>query len=246
MPVHIRNILKMKGLSSLPIFSNSDDDFPDGTIVITNACNIVRNQVSFDFNKVIPMPGELDLPSGSMVEESIVYYLTNRCRTKTKNLKKPARDLINKLIVKEYGKERLDYMFKYIPDKLKKFNENRAEFYKKGAQYVENFKEYGEVNFENWCRNNWGTSWNVLDTGIIDDDTIAFDSAWNNPEPIIKRLSQMYPDVQIEHWWSSSGWIEEGYRKMLNGKEVESCIYEHECEEQAAIYRKCWGEDQNE
>jgi len=61
MPNNVKNIVKMKGILNLPLFVMED---------------VVK---CFDFNKIIPMPKSLDIESGSMTKECIMYYLTNRC-----------------------------------------------------------------------------------------------------------------------------------------------------------------------
>lgn len=61
MPNNVKNIVKMKGILNLPLFVMED------------------GVKCFDFNKIIPMPKSLDIESGSMTKECIMYYLTNRC-----------------------------------------------------------------------------------------------------------------------------------------------------------------------
>ncbi len=53
----------------------------------------------------------------------------------------------------------------------------------------------------NWNCENWGTKWNAYDCKQIDGG-VQFDTAWSAPRPVIEKLSQMFPDVKIEHLWA--------------------------------------------
>lgn len=52
-----------------------------------------------------------------------------------------------------------------------------------------------------WCKENWGTKWNAYDAIVKTKDdwkfVIHFQTAWNIPEPIIKKLFEKFPDVDI-------------------------------------------------
>lgn len=58
MPNHVRNIVKMKGITALPLFTEKEDY--DGKMV-----------PAFDFNKIIPMPESLNVESGSVEDTAI-------------------------------------------------------------------------------------------------------------------------------------------------------------------------------
>lgn len=47
-----------------------------------------------------------------------------------------------------------------------------------------------------WSRAHWGTKWNANHT-IVEDELceVAFDTAWQHPEPIIEELSRLLPHV---------------------------------------------------
>ena len=57
-----------------------------------------------------------------------------------------------------------------------------------------------------------------------------FETAWSNPEPIMLKLSEMYPEATIEHWWADEDMgSNDGYRVYRGGKIVEgdSVSYTH-------------------
>ena len=71
--------------------------------------------------------------------------------------------------------------------------------------------EYGFDNWYDWRNHNWGTKWDIRgDCGndIIDDDhcTFIFQTAWSPPEPIVKKLQEMFPKLQIY-----GGYVGEGF-----------------------------------
>jgi len=52
-----------------------------------------------------------------------------------------------------------------------------------------------------WCVDNWGTKWNAgkvirldLPSGQI---TLTFDTAWSPPTPVVKKLSELFPDLYL-------------------------------------------------
>ncbi|SHM90242.1 hypothetical protein [Ruminococcus flavefaciens] len=64
---------------------------------------------------------------------------------------------------------------------------------------------YGENNWYDWRIGNWGTKWNSY--GYTENTTfqggkIIFLTAWSAPHPILQKLSEMYPDVKMEHEWA--------------------------------------------
>lgn len=65
---------------------------------------------------------------------------------------------------------------------------------------------YGANNWMDWSRANWGTKWNAFRFGDDLDDhnpgRIAFVTANGAPHPILKKLSEMYPDIIMRHQWA--------------------------------------------
>ena len=63
------------------------------------------------------------------------------------------------------------------------------------------------------------------------------------PEPIMLKLSEMFPDIQIQHWWADEDMgCNTGYREYLNGA-VTYGDYNDNCSNDAyETYVECWGE----
>jgi len=51
----------------------------------------------------------------------------------------------------------------------------------------------------NWCVENWGTKWGMYEFSPIDRTSngiqVCFQSAWEPPLPIIKKMSEDYPEL---------------------------------------------------
>lgn len=73
-------------------------------------------------------------------------------------------------------------------------------------------------NWYDWHCGFWGTKWNSVDT-LIEEDWVAFDTAWSAPGPIFIALSKKYPKEKIRVYSD----YEDGFKTesvYLGGKEV--------------------------
>lgn len=121
----------------------------------------------------------------------------------------------------------------------------RKKMYEDGKTYVENLENYGYASWYDWCIANWDTKWNAYDNETEGTDCIKFSTAWANPEPVIRKLAEMYPGIKIEHWWADEDTGNNtGYRIFENGKEAEESVgyYENCSKEAYSCYELCWGE----
>lgn len=225
MPNYVKNIVKMPGIANLPLFHEEDDER------------------EFDFNKLIPMADELRIESGSMTERSIVYFLTERCTIPIRDLDQMKMEIVNELVTNMFHPNGWpEKVFDLIRQQMSSVtSEEQDNTYEAGRQYISNYEKYGFPTWYEWCNCNWGTKWNASSTIVLDADTIMFDTAWSNPEPVILKLAEMYPDAVIEHWWADEDMGRNtGHRIIRNGEEqVEYFDYDHDA---YAIYQKCWGD----
>lgn len=85
--------------------------------------------------------------------------------------------------------------------------EQIVEIYKELGETPKKEKPYDGFNsggYE-WCVNNWGTKWGVYDVRLTEAMkygnglylALSFDSAWSPPTPVIKKMGEMFPDLQI-------------------------------------------------
>lgn len=223
MPNYVRNIVKMKGIADLPLYSGED------------------GERAFDFNKLIPMPPELEMESGSRTEQCILYFLTERCTIPVKELDAQKMAIVNMLVDNVFAPEGWP---EEVFNRAKKWTSEsdgaiQDAAYEDGRQYVSNYEKYGSPTWYEWRYCNWGTKWNAHNTVIIDADTIIFDTAWSNPMPVIRKLCELYPDRRIEHWWADENAGHNTGHCILNcGSEQ---VHRYNGGRKGwAIYQKCW------
>jgi hypothetical protein len=165
-----------------------------------------------DFNKILPMPGSLNVESGTLGE------------TAAKVLFGPDSD-INAVSFPSIfsGKEDIERFRKWDTATQKKAIEL-------AFVYKENKEKYGYTTWYNWSCNNWGTKWNAYQTPDQRDesDTIFFQTAWSAPLPVIEALSKKFPDLTFEIEWadedtgSNTGWF-----RYKNGVVILNCEFEN-------------------
>lgn len=210
MPNNVKNIIKMKGIASLPLFR----DLEDGTR-------------AFDFNKLIPMPPELDIESGTICPLAIEAAL----RKAKNNIPTFSRIHISPGIA-----DPIYY------SNLRSSGKTEDELCFLGLQYLSNLIKYGSPSWYYWCCDNWGTKWNSYADAQENDDVITFKTTWDPPFPIIKKLSELYPNIEIEHFWANENiGYETGYGKWKNGEAIQLDNYEAQSQEAYQTYILCWG-----
>ncbi len=148
---------------------------------------------SVDFNKVIPMPESLNITAGSVTDKGLKAY----------------KDFVAVLLFDGANK---DSDLLNIPEEkeaifLKQRTDIDDDEWKAGRQAFRNIQQYGFPTWYEWSINNWGTKWNAYDCIELEDvseemNEPCFNTAWSAPHPILSKLAQMYPDVEIEHEWA--------------------------------------------
>ncbi len=90
----------------------------------------------------------------------------------------------------------------------------------------EEMEQYGENNWYDWSVEHRGTKWNAYGYESFvpyeGGNTIEFLTAWSRPEPVVIKLSQMFPDAQFQHAWADED-IGSNVGEILyqNGEEME-------------------------
>lgn len=178
MPNHVTNLIKLKG--------------PKSDIEALKAA--VRSEDSpFDFNKIHPMPKELEdtrSPAKIISEEE---YLEQEARR---------------------AKGELTKMEEAMGGISRGLTEELFEEYK---------EKFGAADWYNWHCNNWGTKWNAYDLyqEWRDNNSIQFDTAWSPPMGIIAKLTELFPAVSISIKWSDEDLgYNVGHIEVLNGSVV--------------------------
>jgi len=100
----------------------------------------------------------------------------------------------------------------------------------RGNLGADEFKQYGEDNWYDYCTREWHTKWNSYwhDDNIEYEEgssTIRFLTAWSAPDTIIKRLSEMFSDAEFEHKWADEDFGSNcGYCIWQNGEVLETYL----------------------
>lgn len=160
---------------------------------------IVNEAGEVDFNKLIPMPADLEHviagshgfkpdmpvfpmdkkgnPTYPIIPSLLTYY--NSEMTQSEFLEKSRAD--EKLVkaIVEYSN-----MFEQSP-----FYQEEIDSFIKGFF---NYRRYGYTDWYEWSIAKWGTKWNATES-FIDDDYIEFSTAWSVPEPVLHELAKICP-----------------------------------------------------
>ena len=160
MPNYVKNIL-------------SFDGDPDQVSRLFSA--IKGENGLMDFNKLIPMPPELEIESGSRTDAGFKEYMG---------------------FVADTGfRTELEQPY------LSAHPEIDREEWDLGKQAFHNIREFGCPTWYEWRVQNWGTKWNASSAEIA-EGRMSFLTAWNAPEPVIEKLSEMFPTVSIHYVWA--------------------------------------------
>ena len=162
MPNHVRNIVKMNEITTLPIFTDREG-------------SDLQTVPAFDFNKIIPMPECLSIESSS-ISALAVEVAIRRAASANKHYFGPR-------IVPGMA----DFEYKM---RLNQCGKTEEELCKLGAKYLHNMIFYGAISWYEWCIEHWGTKWNSYENVQVDSNTIMFETAWNAPEPVIAQLAK--------------------------------------------------------
>lgn len=177
----------------------------------------------FDFEKIIPMPKELNIESGSRTDNGITcarWYAHPKCPATNDIIPKMTMEeyelMIQALGAGPYGRHqtgRID--LNQLALAVHRLRENHCkcwddkkeqsdwdEILKLGQQACSNIIKYGAPTWYEWCIANWGTKWNLHagDGNVIDENgNVTFDTAWSAPKPIIDEIVRHMTHTQGLH-----------------------------------------------
>lgn len=181
----------------------------------------------FDFNKLIPMPTELDIDPGTAGEEGLMYLYI-----KSKN--DLEKDKINDAYTSVHTSLHdiiWDSKFKEIEDNIDKYenDESFKEFISLGEKYLANYEKYGYCHWYDWCEDNWGTKWNACDVDVFYDEVkeeyeIFFCTAWSVPEGIVEKYSELCKDDEFYWAYEDDGSEERHVLTKENGEIIDTVI----------------------
>lgn len=216
MPNYVTNVVTLIG---------SEEDIKDFFEKIKNDEQGIG---TIDFNKIIPMPKDLEIESGSNTmtgSKMVNEYLSDKMFFE----KNPHPSLEQEL---KWLKDYRDYVISHYdqdievaePEVKEKLTEDKEMFEKQwdlGVKAKINTETYGYPTWYEWAINNWGTKWGACgyEHGRIADNKFVFQTAWNPPHPIMTKLSEMFPTIRFIHDWADEDFGQNcGTRDMKNGE----------------------------
>lgn len=150
---------------------------------IKKVLELVKSEESdFDFNKIIPMPKELEIASSSDNDFAIICYISNKLTIPFEQLDKRYLKYVTNMFNKNFASDIYERLFDRTDD--------MDRLYELGKICCENIRNYGHVDWYDWCIDNWGTKWNACDV-YAGDNFISFQTAWNVPDPIFEAFAYL-------------------------------------------------------
>jgi hypothetical protein len=148
---------------------------------------------SFDFNKLLPMPKELDIEAGSRTNQGL--KLVREYRQALVDLEQRRSVLPPDEYAAELRQWEKDYWEKQLAD---------PETWILGKKAYNNIQRFGCPTWYEWCIQNWGTKWNSYQPRPLekDSDTMEFYTAWGSVPKIVTLLSKKYPEQTITYRWA--------------------------------------------
>lgn len=141
----------------------------------------------FDFEKIIPMPASLHIEAGGIM----VVAMALAGQKKNPDAYRSAKEKLKKM--------HLPYTMHDVPEGCKRVLETEEDIAAIGRVYLENQEKYGAPTWYDWRCEHWGTKWNSCQAELASaDDTelvYHFDTAWTAPDPVMKALTEKYPDI---------------------------------------------------
>ena len=188
MPNYVTNIIKFKNRKAFDLFKKIyvEADPQGGE--------------RFDFNKLVPMPEELEIESGGITDIGIDYVIREMLRSGfpgIESIVEKAEEILKKQ--RPFGYSRptdadLDEEVETIK-KIGKFD----HMVEQGKKAIQNILDYGYQDWYLWSVENWGTKWNACNYRDDPDElTVVFETAWSTPEHIIRKLTDEMPGGRIE------------------------------------------------
>lgn len=180
MPNHVTTQIKFKGTEK-DILALRNAIRPD----VTANKKDEEEGLVIDFNKIIPMPEDLRIESGSATDNGIAVLIFNKT-----GASEELTAMLSWPWVKSEGIKDIKALAAHL------MKENRANL-KTGQKALDNLDKYGHKDWYSWCNDKWGTKWNAYSQTEEGFDLISFNTAWGTPYPVIKELSKMFPKVEL-------------------------------------------------
>lgn len=204
-----------------------------------------------DFNKILPMPEDLNIISGSITTNCAALYLRSLLEKDFKMF-----DKYRKIFMDAFGREEFSFTNSDCPKMLKnalsyKDFESKELLFKSeeevlayGKRALDNYEKYGAKDWYDWCCDNWGTKWNACNTQInnLKKADIYFDTAWSAVPYIIAKIAELHPDCKIEYEYAEEdAGANAGYINFENGEITSDEHYKDFSKDAYEMFFSLWG-----
>lgn len=172
------------------------------------------------FNRVIPMPEELQITCGS--ETSLGKEVVAGDFKTVLNY-----PWVIKLMQEEQlSQTNINALHHSRPKFLAWFAKHRPEAIELGHKVVTNIAKYGYETWYEWSIANWGTKWDAYDHVLADDssDTVFrcyYETAWSPAYPVLEAMSAAFPELSFRMAYADEGGGFAGVAYCNNGGMVD-------------------------
>ena len=149
-----------------------------------------------DFNKLLPMPEELNIEACSIGENGLKLY---------SQFMKESLSLAFSNLGRQRSKEEQNRLVSELIDKYAKIAERDPEEWELGEKYYNNLQKYGARHWYDWTNKHWGTKWNAYDCIPWEkgSDMLEFYTAWDSVVKLMAMLSKKFPEMEITYRWAN-------------------------------------------
>lgn len=223
MPNHVRNVVKFEQL--------------DEGKTVSELLQEIHGEEEYQhisFDKIIPMPEELNINAGSKTYISRDAYRWKKGEALTESEKRTIHNMVNDKYNVLTDREAVE----------KCINEGIVDM-KLAEQTFENERKYGYQNWYDWRIANWGTKWDAYGQCKVDENTIAFNTANQHPVYIMKELAKDNPNMRIDHKYADEFPNYVGHTVYERGEKVYDQIYYEEKDQKQIdeLYGYCWSDN---
>ena len=213
MPNHVQNVLH--------IGAETDARLHEIFEAIRGAADEDGEPCFIDFEKIIPMPSCLKIGDVTCIDESIPLSVTKE-------------ELFEATLTRafQYGWQKSWGLEDDAKEFMKKIAARVDRDYEARQVFAENVAKTGFKSWYDWSYTNWGTKWNAYEQEKSGSNCIRFWTAWAPPIPVIKALSEKFPDVDFELEYVNEDISQQvGSQTFRHGTVVEEVNYPygHDC-----------------
>lgn len=112
----------------------------------------------------------------------------------------------------------LDFnIFIPYPENWRKLDKAAEKARKKGEYNVRD--GYNNGGYQ-WCIANWGTKWGPSGVGVVPGEGnlfYTFDTAWSPPNPVVKKMAELFPSLEFHLTFSEPGMCFHGALDIKKG-----------------------------